>query len=76
LGMGEGYHPLPWNALNYDVNLGGYRIDVDRAQLEAAPRYTAGTAPNWSDPAYTNRVDEHWGHRRQREDIIVAALSG
>src|SRR2546423_1570558 len=43
LGIGSSYHPLPWNALNYDVNLGGYRVDVNRARLEAAPRYTAST---------------------------------
>ena len=24
LGVGESYHPLPWNALTYDTNQGGY----------------------------------------------------
>ena len=60
LGIGSSYHPLPWNALNYDVNLGGYRVDVNRAHLETAPRYTASTEPNWSDRAYTARIDEYW----------------
>src|SRR5690348_12074121 len=68
LGIGSSYHPLPWNALNYDVNLGGYRVDVTRAHLEAAPRYTASTEPNWSDRAYTDRVDQHWGVSRQSAD--------
>ena len=83
LGIGSSYHPLPWNALNYDVNLGGYRVDVNRAHLEAAPRYTASTEPNWSDRAYTDRVDQHWGVSRrsadsgvsrQRADRIVAVF--
>ena len=30
LGMGESYHPLPWNALTYDTNQGGYVVDLDR----------------------------------------------
>jgi hypothetical protein len=50
------------------VNLGGYRVDVNRARLEAAPRYTASTEPNWSDRAYTDRVDQHWGVSRQSAD--------
>ena len=73
LGIGSSYHPLPWNALNYDVNLGGYRVDVNRAHLEAAPRYTASTEPNWSDRAYTDRVDQHWGVSRQSADRGVSS---
>jgi uncharacterized protein (TIGR02271 family) len=74
LGIGASYHPLPWNTLNYDVNLGGYRVDVNRAHLEAAPRYTESTEPNWSDRAYTDRVDQHWGVSRERADRIVAVF--
>src|SRR5436190_10988271 len=73
LGIGASYHPLPWNALNYDVNLGGYRVDVNRAHLEAAPRYTASTKPNWSDRAYTDRVDQHWGVSRRSADSGVSS---
>jgi uncharacterized protein (TIGR02271 family) len=74
LGIGASYHPLPWNTLNYDVNLGGYRVDVNRAHLEAAPRYTESTEPNWADRAYTDRVDQHWGVSRERADRIVAVF--
>jgi uncharacterized protein (TIGR02271 family) len=73
LGIGSSYHPLPWNALNYDVNLSGYRVDVNRARLEAAPRYTASTEPNWSDRAYTDRVDQHWAVSRQSADSGVSS---
>jgi stress response protein YsnF len=74
LGVGESYHPLPWEALDYDVNLEGYVVDVDRDRLENAPRYTASTQPNWSDRAYAQTVDKHWGVSRQREDRIVVAF--
>jgi hypothetical protein len=30
LGIGEGYHPLPWRVLTYDVDRGGYVVDIDR----------------------------------------------
>jgi hypothetical protein len=41
LGIGESYHPLPWHKLTYDTGLGGYVVDIEARQLEAAPRYTA-----------------------------------
>jgi hypothetical protein len=64
LGIGEDYNPVPWKSLTFDVNLGGYVVDTDRARLEQAPRYEAASQPNWSDRAYTERVDEYWGIRR------------
>src|SRR3712207_7751687 len=33
LGIGERYHPLPWEALTYDTRLGGYVVDVARDRL-------------------------------------------
>jgi sporulation protein YlmC with PRC-barrel domain len=60
LGIGESYNPVPWKSLKYDVNLGGYVMDTDRARLESAPRYQSGEQPNWSDRSYADRVDEYW----------------
>ena len=60
LGIGENYSPVPWDSLVYDVNLGGYVMDTDRARLEKAPRFTAKAQPNWSDRSYADRVDEYW----------------
>lgn len=37
LGLGEEHYPLPWAKLDYDRELGGYRIDVSREQVEGAP---------------------------------------
>src|SRR5579862_4866978 len=39
LGMGEKYHPLPWNALDYDTAKDGFVVDVNKADLEASPSY-------------------------------------
>ena len=37
LGIGSQYHPLAWSMLSYDANLGGYVVNVERAQLKGTP---------------------------------------
>ena len=61
LGMGESYHPLPWNALTYDTNQGGYVVDLDKDRLSNAPSYGAGEDPFSPDPGYGRRVQDYWG---------------
>ena len=39
LGIGEKYHPLPWDVLDYDPGIGGYRVGLDRESLVDAPAY-------------------------------------
>lgn len=39
LGIGEKFHPLPWDLLDYDTELSGYRVDLDRDALSNAPSY-------------------------------------
>ena len=59
LGVGEGHHPLPWNALTYDTSLGGYVVDLDKDQLSKAPSHRAGEDP-FLDPAYERRIRDYW----------------
>ena len=40
LGIGERYHPLPWDVLTYDPDRGGYVISLSRAELEAARHFS------------------------------------
>ena len=61
LGIGESYHPLPWEVLTYDTQKGGYVVNLSREQLEGAPRYTASEAPDWTDVAYGRRINEYYG---------------
>lgn len=37
LGMGEKYHAIPWGALDYDPEKGGYVVPYTEEQLKAAP---------------------------------------
>jgi hypothetical protein len=60
LGIGERYHPIPWEKLDYDPKVGGYVVDVDRGMLESAPSYTADEQP-WSDPAYGRNLSGYYG---------------
>ena len=60
LGLGESYHPLPWKALTYDNQQGGYVVDLDKSRLEGAPSYRAGQEPSF-DQAYGRRINEYYG---------------
>jgi hypothetical protein len=61
LGIGESYHPLPWEVLTYDTQKGGYVVNLSREQLEGAPRYSASEAPDWTDAAYGRRINDYYG---------------
>ncbi len=63
LGMGDRYHPLPWDVLTYDTGQGGYVIDLDRGVLEGAPSYGATETPNWSDRGWGQQLSDYYGTR-------------
>ena len=60
LGAGSDYYPVPWAALEYDEDEGGYVTDIDKESLEEAPRYAAGKTPRFT-PGYGRQVDEAYG---------------
>ena len=47
--IGEDYYPMPWASLQYDTNLGGYRVGVTEDQSKALPDYSQITEWEWSD---------------------------
>ena len=61
LGMGESYHPLPWDVLDYDERQGGYVVDLDKERLQNAPHYGATEMPDWSSRDYSRRIDDYYG---------------
>ena len=63
LGMGDSYHPLPWNVLTYDTSQGGYVVDLDPSMLEGAPTYGTSEMPNWSDRRWGQQVHDYYGAR-------------
>ena len=63
LGIGDRYHPLPWEVLTYDTRQGGYVVDLDRSMLEGAPTYGTSETPNWSDRRWGQQVHDYYGAR-------------
>jgi sporulation protein YlmC with PRC-barrel domain len=62
LGIGNKYHPLPWNQLTYDTGLGGYVLGLDRDRLERAPTYATDELGLW-DETRTRDIDAYYGGR-------------
>ncbi len=62
LGIGDKYHPLPWNQLKYDVEQGGYVVDIDRDRLEGGPAYAASEMDVWNDTRGRD-IDVYYGGR-------------
>ena len=58
LGIGQRYHPLPWDALSFDTELGGYRLDSEPEVLTGAPHYGESEIADvsWS----REQVDSHY----------------
>ncbi len=66
LGIGEKYHAVPWSALDYSVERGGYVVPFSKDQLEAAPAYsinelTGDDGQRARDASYEYyKVDPYW----------------
>jgi hypothetical protein len=60
LGMGERFHPLPWDVLDYDTDRGGYVVDIDKERLERAPTFEKSSQPEW-DRNFGETVYTYYG---------------
>jgi sporulation protein YlmC with PRC-barrel domain len=62
-GMGEDSYPLPWDSLDYDTTLEGYRMkslskgDLDK---DKAPSFGRNEEPDWSED-YDRRIRSYYG---------------
>jgi len=59
-GIGSDYYPIPWDMLSYDVDQGGYVVDIDKKKLDDAPRY-ATDRDHVYDDMYSREVHGYWG---------------
>ena len=60
LGLGADEHTIPWNKLNYDTSLGGYRTDIMEEQLRGAPTFYRGSDYDWSDRERERELHDYW----------------
>ena len=63
LGIGERYHPLPWQAMKYDTRQEGYVVGIPLEQLKEAPTFGAGESPAWGDRNYESTLHDYYGVR-------------
>jgi sporulation protein YlmC with PRC-barrel domain len=61
LGIGDRHYPLPWEKLDYNAEIGGYVVDIDRDMLAGAPSYTAEATASWDDEDWRRRVHSYYG---------------
>ncbi|MEO7178107.1 MAG: PRC-barrel domain-containing protein [Allosphingosinicella sp.] len=59
-GMGENYHPLPWDQLTYDDDKGGYAVSLDQDRLKDSPSFRRDSEPSW-DRDYNQQVHGYYG---------------
>lgn len=59
-GMGERYHPLPWDVLTYDTDQDGYVVDLDEETLKGAPSYERDREPQFGRD-YEEQVYGYYG---------------
>lgn len=60
LGIGERYHPLPWDKLTYDTDKGGYNIGYTQDELRAGPTYSRDEIDEF-DGDRSRGVDDYYG---------------
>ena len=60
LGMGTDRYPLPWSMLKYDTDKEGYVVPLDKARLEAAPKYNESDVPAYTSD-YGKQVNGYYG---------------
>ena len=63
LGIGERYHPLPWDKLTYDTDKGGYNIGATQDELRAGPTYSRDELETFERDGRggSNEVDDYYG---------------
>jgi sporulation protein YlmC with PRC-barrel domain len=60
LGIGEKYHPLPWQILNYDEGQGAYVVNLTKEQLAAAPADSLDALTRSDGAGYRERVYDYY----------------
>ena len=61
LGIGERYHPLPWQALTYDTARGGYNVQHSADDLRKAPNYSRGEVDSFDYGREGGAIDSYYG---------------
>ncbi len=61
LGIGERFHPLPWDALSYDEAKGGFNIQHTADDLRKAPNYSRSEVDTFDYSRNGAAIDDYYG---------------
>jgi sporulation protein YlmC with PRC-barrel domain len=73
MGMGKRYYPVPWAALYYDLDQGGYRAELTEEQVRGAPEYNADGTIDQFDANMHRRLHDHYAVRGWWDGAEVVA---
>jgi len=65
LGNGGKLYAVPWNALNLDADQRIFLLDMEREQMEAAPKFDVENWPDFGDPDWSEQIHRFYGLRPQ-----------
>lgn len=68
LGMGEKYHPVPWDLLDYDEEFGAYVVGLTKEELKAAPADSIEELTKDAGYAYRDRAYDYYKTPRYWEE--------
>ncbi len=61
LGIGERYHPLPWDSLTYDTDKGGYNVGHTTDTLRGGPSYSRDELGEVEGGRRSTEIDDYYG---------------
>jgi sporulation protein YlmC with PRC-barrel domain len=70
LGMGEKYHPVPWQTLDYDDAKNAYVVDFTKEILQGAPSDSLEALTRNDGRAYRDRTFEYYKAPRYWESTL------
>jgi sporulation protein YlmC with PRC-barrel domain len=73
LGIGEKYHPLPWDVLTYDTSLGGYQVGTAGENFREAPSYSRNEIDSGDWGSATDDYYSESGSWLTRRDSALGA---
>ena len=60
LGLGQKHQPLPWSALTFDPDRGGYVVDVTEEFLRLAPKLDPSDLSGWDDSEQRDAIHTYY----------------
>ncbi len=60
LTIGEKHQPLPWSCLDYDMDRGGYVVDITQEFLALAPKLEVSDLSGWDDKDGREALHQHY----------------